>query len=129
MDNYYHPLAFSYFPDGLHDRKAELEPGVEPGGTGSGGCSLNKTCPLPMYFLQGEYLGNYSNIPVVKNSTTYTEDFGLEVYSSLFRRDPVNWRSFGNFKVMLRFNHIYNQDLFYYCHVSSLLQECASVPD
>jgi hypothetical protein len=63
--NYYHPMGFAYFPDGAHDDKEELEPGVGLGHDPS--CATDKTCPAPMYFLNGEYLGEFSNI---SNQTT-----------------------------------------------------------
>jgi hypothetical protein len=116
--NYMHPLGFAYFPDGAHDDKAELEPGVVPGGATSGGCADTLTCPAPMYFMDDEYVGVYSNNPNVKNVTTNEGDFGLDNYEPLFFRNLVDWTDFGTFKVMLRFDQDYDQDLFYFCHVS-----------
>jgi hypothetical protein len=117
MHNYMHPLGFAYFPDGAHDDKAELEPGVVPGGALAGGCADTLTCPAPMYFKNGEYVGVYSNIPDVKNVTTGEGDFGLDNYEPLFFRNLVDWTDFGTFKVMLRFDQDYDQDVFYFCHV------------
>jgi hypothetical protein len=118
MTNYMHPLGFAYFPDGAHDNKPELEPGVVPGGSQTGGCAANMTCPSPMYHRNDKYVGIYSNNPALKNATTAEGDFGLDQYEPLFLRDPVEWRNFGTFSVSLRFDHIYDQDLFYFCHVS-----------
>ena len=39
--NYFHPLGFSYFADGAHDGKEELEPGVGLGSDRS--CEAGKS--------------------------------------------------------------------------------------
>jgi hypothetical protein len=115
--NYYHPMGFAYFPDGAHDDKEELEPGVGLGHDPS--CATDKTCPAPMYFLNGEYLGEFSNIPRIKPPTTGTENFGLDEYEPLFFRPLPEWAGFGEFSIKLRFDDFsYQKDIFYFCHVS-----------
>jgi hypothetical protein len=82
--NYYHPLGFAYFPDGAHDGVDELEPGI---GLGTDmACVKSLTCPAPMYFLNGNFLGNYSNIAEVAPVSTGAADFGLDAYEPLFFR-------------------------------------------
>ena len=54
---YYEP---SDEADGKHDSVDELEPGIAPG---KSDCDANTTCPAPMYWVDGEYAGVYSNIP------------------------------------------------------------------
>lgn len=65
ISNWYHPMGFAYFPDGDHDGKDELEPGISQ--TGSS-CTEDLTCPFPRYFRGSDYLGAGVN---------GTEDFGL----------------------------------------------------
>jgi hypothetical protein len=119
ISNYMHPIGFAYEPDGAHDDKPELEPGIFPSDTSGTGCTMNATCPAPMYFVDGNYVGTYSNIAEIKNVTTDDENFGLDDYEPLFFRNPVDWTDFGTFSVMLRFDQSYEQDIFYFCHVSS----------
>ena len=81
--NYYHPIGFAYFPDGAHDNVEESEPGI---GFGTNGCNATEetlACPAPMYFVGGEYVGEYSNIPEIKNITA-SDNFGLDDYEPLF---------------------------------------------
>ena len=59
--NYYHPLGFAYYPDGAHAEADELEPGIVPPGSTST-CGATMSCPAPMYFMDGNYQGAYSNI-------------------------------------------------------------------
>jgi hypothetical protein len=40
-----------------------------------------------MYFLNGDYLGNYSNIEAVAPMSTGVADFGLDAYEPLFFRE------------------------------------------
>jgi hypothetical protein len=82
--NWYHPLGFAYFPDGAHDGVDELEPGIGLGTDTS--CVGRLSCPAPMYFLDGNYLGNYSNIAAVAPVTAGEGDFGLDAYEPLFFR-------------------------------------------
>jgi hypothetical protein len=117
--NYKHPIGFAYSPYGDEDLKIEVEPGISKGRQD---CIANMTCPAPMYFLNDEYLGHYSNIESVKPITTKEEDFGLDVYDPLFFRSPHEWASFGTFSIKIRINddQIEN-DLFYFCHIHEFM--------
>lgn len=122
--NYYHPMGFSYYADGAHADLDELEPGITPPGSNSA-CADFNACPAPMYFMDGEYLGTYSNIQEVKNVTTMEDDFGLDSYEPLFFRPIPEWTEFGEFEIKLRFDNLgYTQDLFYFCHVSIIQSQC-----
>mmetsp|Transcript_20408 Transcript_20408/g.29517 ORF Transcript_20408/g.29517 Transcript_20408/m.29517 type:complete len:217 (+) Transcript_20408:98-748(+) len=117
-ENYYHPLGFAYFADGAHDDVDELEPVVQPPGT-SNGCAETASCPAPMYFLNDQYLGSFSNDPTVTAVTTGEEDFGLDAYEPLFFYPLGQWVELGKFTVSLRFtDEDYTEDIFYFCHVS-----------
>jgi hypothetical protein len=83
--NYFHPLGFAYFPDGAHNGVDELEPGIGLGTDTS--CVNSLTCPAPMYFLNGVYLGSYSNIDEVAPISTGVADFGLDAYEPMFFRE------------------------------------------
>ena len=84
-----------------------------------------------MYYLNDEYLGHYSNQPDGNGTvaggipaTTNEEDFGLDVYEPLFFRNPHEWTSFGTFTVKLRIddeNQLYNNDMFYFCHIHEFM--------
>ena len=117
--NYYHPIGFAYFPDGAHDNVEELEPGI---GFGTNGCNATEetlACPAPMYFVGGEYVGEYSNIPEIKNITA-SDNFGLDDYEPLFFLPLPEWDSKGGFEVKLRFDdETFAKDIFYFCHVSA----------
>lgn len=117
-ENYYHPLGFAYFADGAHDDVDELEPGIPPPGSSST-CGDDMSCPAPMYFLNGEYLGTYSNIPEVLPVTTGEDNFGLDDYEPLFFYPFGQWLEQGWFSVSLRYDQAYDKDIFYFCHVSS----------
>lgn len=95
-------MGFAYFPDGAHDGKEELEPGVGLGNDRS--CEVDKNCPAPMYFLNGEYLGEFSNIPRIKPPTTGNDNFGLDEYEPLFFRPLPEWAGLGEFSIKLRFD-------------------------
>lgn len=116
-ENYYHPIGFAYFPDGEHDGLDELQPDIAPPGSGSG-CADAMSCPSPMYFLNGEYLGSYSNDPDVLSPTTNETDFGLDSYEPIFFYPFSQWLEFGEFSINLRFDQVYDKDIFYFCHVS-----------
>jgi hypothetical protein len=119
--NYYHPLGFAYYPDGDHDDKIELEPGITPPGSSSS-CADDELCPAPMYFIKGDYVGVYSNndafIPV-----TSDEDFGLDVYEPAFLdADPMAWNSAGAHEVTLKFDvDDFTKDIFYFCHIHQFM--------
>jgi hypothetical protein len=100
-----HPLGFAYFPDGAHDDKDELEPGITQ--TGSD-CAANSSCPTPLYYRDDRFLG----LPG-------TYDTGLDVYEPEFFSSPVDWSSAGTYSIQLTFDDAnYNKDIFYFCHVS-----------
>ncbi len=116
--NFYHPLGFAYFPDGAHADKDELEPGVMPGN--SSACVETLSCPAPMYMLNGELLGTYSNDANISAVTTGEDNFGLDDYEPLFFIPIADWVSQGEFSIKLNFNDLdYEKDIFYFCHVSS----------
>ncbi|KAI2490847.1 DUF305-containing protein [Fragilaria crotonensis] len=114
--NYYHPLGFAYFPDGDHAGLEELEPGIPPPDSGSD-CAETMTCPAPMYFLNGQYLGFYSNDPDVLKPTTNKTYFGLDDYEPVFYYPYDQWLGLGKFSVNLRFDQVYDKDIFYFCHI------------
>lgn len=114
--NYFHPMGFAYGPDGAHAGAPELEPTVS---NSDSRCARDASCPAPMYFLEDEYLGTYSNIRHVLPATTGENDFGLDSYEPLFFRPIPDWTSYGNFSIKLRFDdESHTDDLFYFCHVS-----------
>eukprot|EP00977_Amphora_coffeiformis_P018440 scaffold6485_cov172-Amphora_coffeaeformis.AAC.5 len=114
--NYYHPLGFAYLPDGAHESVDELEPTVTPPGTTSP-CADTATCPAPMYFLNNEYLGTYSQSSPL--ASTDQENFGLDEYEPLFFHPMPDWVGYGNFSVKLLFPETtsYEKDIFYFCHI------------
>ncbi len=118
-ENYFHPLGLAYFADGAHNATAELEPGVPPPDSGSD-CAGTMSCPAPMYFLNGEYLGTYSNDPDVLPVTSGETNFGLDDYEPIFYYPFDQWLGFGKFSLNLRFDQYYDKDIFYFCHVSTL---------
>ena len=54
VSNWMHPLGFAYFPDGAHDDKDELEPGITQT---MSNCTEDLSCPAPLYFRGEEFLG------------------------------------------------------------------------
>ena len=103
-----HPLGFAYYPDGAHADQDELEPGIAPPESSST-CDADLTCPSPMYFLNQEYLGDEIDL----------ENFGLDDYEPKFFHPLTEWIGYGEFHAALTFTEDYNQDLFYFCHVST----------
>ena len=75
-----------------------------------------------MYFLDGEYLGEYSNneeiLPV-----TNSEDYGISSYRSQFsEKSPVGWTRLGTFEVFLKFDvDDFTDDMFYHCRIHGLM--------
>jgi hypothetical protein len=126
-ENYYHPLGFAYYPDGAHDGVDELEPGIPPPNSGSD-CNETQSCPAPMYFLNGKYLGTYSNDPAVLPPTSGETNFGLDDYEPVFFYPFEQWHEFGEFSVNLNFHEYFDQDIFYFCHVSRNLGNSTVTP-
>jgi len=121
--NYYHPVGFAYFADGAHDGVDELEPGIKPRGSSSN-CDETLSCPAPMYFLDDEYLGKYSNIIMdgVPEPTEGEDDFGLDNYEPLFFHPIPDWSGMGTFNVKLRFDvDDFEKDIFYFCHIHQFM--------
>jgi hypothetical protein len=117
ISNWYHLIGFSYEPDGAHAGVDELEPGIAPGDSG---CADSLSCPAPMYWMNGTYTGVYSNIPdlvPIPNSTS--DDFGLGAVEPLFFHPLGDWEGYGPFATTLNFDVLYDQDIFYFCHVSA----------
>lgn len=101
--NWYHPMGFAYFPDGAHDDKDELEPGISQT---SSNCVSNNTCPTPRYHRNGVYLGDDD------------ADFGLDVYEPEFFLGIVDWTAAGTYSIELTFDdETYTNDIFYFCHI------------
>ena len=83
------------------------------------------SCPAPMYFRQGEYLGTYSNNALLVPSTTGEDNFGLDDYEPLYFYPLPNWVELGPFDVYLKFDvDDFKQDIFYFCHVRV---ECSGI--
>jgi len=119
LANYYHPLGFAYFADGAHDNVDELQPDICPSGSQTG-CRATNTCPAPMYLLNDEYLGVYSNIPEI-SPLTGDVDFGLDVYEPQFFASPPDWSAAGTYEVALKFDSKYTKDIFYFCHIHQFM--------
>jgi hypothetical protein len=108
--NWFHPLGFAYFPVGVHHGPNELEPGSAES---SSTCVTNNTCPTPMYFRNGMFLGDGND----------TSNFGVDAYRSDFFLGISEWSGNGEYSVMLTFDdEDYTNDIFYFCHVRSLIQ-------
>lgn len=125
--NFWHPLRFSYFPDGHHLGGNLLSPDsygkkiATTGGTDHA-CTKNNTCSAPMYFLNDAYLGRYSNIPEEEDLTTNETDYGFKLYEDFFFRKMATWTGFGTFSMKLKFDHeSYDKDIFYYCHAHQFM--------
>jgi len=114
--NWYHLLGFAYEADGAHVPVDELEPGVT---RGDNPCSETSTCPAPMYFQDGKYVGSYSNIAAVKEPTVNDDDFGLDVVEPLFFHPIGDWQSYGDMETYLNYDYPLTQDFFYFCHIHS----------
>merc|ERR1712232_1346698 len=118
--NYYHPMGFAYFPDGAHDDVDELEPGIAQGTDTS--CADAMSCPAPMYFQDGTYLGTYSNIPDVLPASTGEDNFGLDDYEPLFFLPMLDWTDLGPFSIQLNFDDAsFTNDIFYFCHIHQFM--------
>jgi uncharacterized protein (DUF305 family) len=113
--NWYHLIGFAYEADGAHAAVDELEPGIAPGDSD---CAETLSCPAPMYYMNGEYTGVYSNIPdLVPVPEVPSDDFGLDAVEPLFFHPFGDWQGYGAFVTALKFDVNYDQDFFYFCHV------------
>jgi Domain of unknown function (DUF305) len=120
ISNWYHLIGFAYYPDGAHVGVDELEPGIPPGDST---CDLDLSCPAPMYFMDGEYQGVYSNIPdLVPIPDSPSDDFGLTTVEPLFFHPIGDWEGYGAFTAYLTFDEAFDKDIFYFCHVSSFVE-------
>jgi hypothetical protein len=118
--NYYHPLGFAYYADGAHDNQDELEPGIAPPGSNSS-CAETLSCDAPMYFMNGTYLGTYSNNPDILDVTQGEEDFGLDEFEPRFFWPFTEWLEQGEFSIALKFtDEDFKQDIFYFGRVSTV---------
>jgi hypothetical protein len=72
-----------------------------------------------MYWLGGQYVGVYSNIPdLVPIPDDPSDDFGLGTVEPLFFHPLGDWQGYGAFITALNFDdEDYDQDLFYFCHI------------
>ncbi|KAL3907356.1 MAG: hypothetical protein SGILL_008911, partial [Bacillariaceae sp.] len=115
MTNWYHLLGFAYEADGAHVPVDELEPGIPPGDST---CAEDLRCPAPMYFMDGEYQGVYSNIPsLVPIPLNASDDFGLDAVEPLFFHPLGDWQGYGKMATYLNFDQVFDQDFFYFCHI------------
>jgi len=116
--NWMHPLGLAYYADGAHAEVDELEPGIPPPRSMSN-CGGNNSCPAPMYSLNGEFLGDYSNDPQIF-PVAGGEDFGLDTIEALYYRPIGDWVGYGEFSVSLLFDvEDFDDDIFYFCHIHS----------
>ena len=114
VSNYYHPMGFAYFADGAHVDVPELEPGES--GVEDAPCKADNTCPAPMYYKDGVYLGAYSNLP--GETRNYSDNFGLDNYEPDFFYPLTDWSGAGTYSIKLTFDDAtYDKDIFYFCHV------------
>jgi hypothetical protein len=116
-ENYHHPLGFAYSLDGTQDDIIEIKSNIPPPNGGSD-CNETLSCPVPMYFLNGKYLGTYRNDRALLIPSLGEANFGLDDYKSFFTYPFEQWLEFGKFSVNLQFDEYYDQDIFYFCHVS-----------
>lgn len=114
VSNFYHPMGFAYVPDGAHADAPELGPGVSV--PEDANCTLDLTCPAPMYYKNDVYLGQYSNLN--SSNVIAAEDFGLDAYEPEFFYPITDWVT-ANYTIKLKFDdESYTKDIFYFCHVS-----------
>lgn len=117
--NWYHPLGFAYYADGAHDDVDELEPGISGPYSSDDSCAEDLSCPAPMYFIDDEYLGTYSNIPEILAASEDEGNFGLDDFEPLFFHPLTDWTGYGEFSVALNYpeKHGFQGDFFYFCHI------------
>ena len=65
---------------------------------------MDLSCPAPMYILNGEYLGKYSNNADIAPITAGEGDFGLDVYEPAFFLPVGSWIESGKYEVALKFD-------------------------
>ena len=120
ITNWYHLIGFAYEADGAHVDAPELEPGIGPPGSEST-CAETNACPAPMYFKNGIYQGEYSNLPDLVPSNGTSDNFGLDEVEPLFFHPIADWKSYGVFETYWKFDVLdyTSGDLFYFCHVHS----------
>jgi hypothetical protein len=118
VSNYYHPMGFAYKADGAHADEPELEPGVSV--PEDAPCTQDLSCPAPMYYKNGEYLGVYSNLPGRRRVAD--EDFGLDAYEPEFFYPLPEWAAAGEYTIQLTFDdESYSEDIFYFCHIHQFM--------
>ena len=116
ISNWYHLIIFSYEPDGYHRGFDELEPGIAPGDSR---CGENYTCPAAMYWMNGEYVGEFSNIDnLVPLPASY--ETGLGTVEWFFEYPIGDWVDYGPFHASLNFDDadFDHHDIFYASNVS-----------
>jgi hypothetical protein len=69
-------------------------------------CEEDLSCPAPMYLKNGEYLGTYSNNPLIAAPTTQNEgDFGLGNYEPEFFFPFPSWLEVDEYQVTLKYDN------------------------
>jgi len=137
VSNYYHPLGFAYEPDGALKGNNELEPGI----SGPACCTDDETdcaddiicnedisceddnsCPAPMYRINGEFPGKYTNNPSFDIPNTGSDNFGLDDYEPEFFYPVVDWLG-SEYEVVLLVpeDYMYTGDFFYFCHIHNFM--------
>ena len=98
--NYMIPINFSYAPDGGHRGGDPVAAHITPPGSSSD-CATTMSCPMPMYFAKGGYLGRYSNIEELA-PLMGCGDNGLSQYSLAFSNSLRDWVIEGSWQVALK---------------------------
>eukprot|EP00984_Skeletonema_dohrnii_P022591 scaffold11699_cov138-Skeletonema_dohrnii-CCMP3373.AAC.2 len=119
--NYYHPLGLLTF-HGAHADADELEPSIVPPDSSSE-CDKNMTCAAPMYYVDGDYKGTYSNNEDLLAVTSDEDNFGLDDYEPLFFHPLPEWIGYGEMSVFLKIDDDtdYTKDIFYFCHIHQFM--------
>ena len=78
-----------------------------------------------MYIKNATYLGDYSNNILIAPIAD-SDNFGLDDYEPEFFFDPVTWKTegqeSGGYEVALKFDiDDFEDDIFYFCHVSNFV--------
>jgi len=127
VSNYYHALGFAYGEDGALAPNDELEPGIA-GPNSTSNCADNLSCPAPMYIVDGDYKGKYSddtysNNPLIEPVTENGGDFGLDVYEPTFFYPVLDWLDAGLYEVALLYpeDNDFENDFFYFCHIHEFM--------